>query len=59
MFSFDVLIFFLTLYKSLTVKRGGNSTILYIMLRDGGCFILVDYLQTPHFQFRYHLLWVS
>ncbi|KIM39719.1 hypothetical protein M413DRAFT_446623 [Hebeloma cylindrosporum] len=35
MFSFDVLIFFMTLYKSLTCKRDGNSTILHVMLRDG------------------------
>jgi hypothetical protein len=49
----------MTLYKSLTVKRDGNPTILYVMLRDGGCFILVDYLQTLHFRFRYYLFWVS
>jgi len=41
MFSFDTLIFFMTLYKSLRGKRDGNSTILNVMLRDGGCFFLV------------------
>jgi hypothetical protein len=35
MLCFDIMIFSMTLYKSLTYKRGGSTTILFVMLRDG------------------------
>ncbi|KDR76380.1 hypothetical protein GALMADRAFT_247831 [Galerina marginata CBS 339.88] len=35
MFCFDILIFSLTLYKSLTHQRGRTTTILHVMMRDG------------------------
>ena len=36
MLGFDVLIFLMTIYKSLTRKRGnGDSTILHVVIRDG------------------------
>jgi len=43
MFSFEVLIFFMTLYKSLMCKQrlNGNYTIVYVMIRDGECFFFL------------------
>lgn len=40
MFSFEVVIFFMTLYKSLTFKRhhNGSSTIVHVMFRDGNIY---------------------
>ncbi|KAF9485255.1 hypothetical protein BDN70DRAFT_871667 [Pholiota conissans] len=35
MLCFDILIFCMTLYKSLTSRNDGNSNILHVMLRDG------------------------
>jgi hypothetical protein len=36
----DLLIFALTLYKSITEIRYGGSTIMRVLLRDGSCFQL-------------------
>lgn len=39
MLCFDILIFCMTLYKSLTNKNNGNSNILRVMLRDGALYV--------------------
>jgi len=38
MLAFDVIIFVMTLYKSITRKREGDSTILHVIIRDGAIY---------------------
>lgn len=58
---FDVLIFAMTLYKSLTLPRGGGIGLLTILIRDGTYLLIIIPLaaiRTEH-PCRCDLFWVS
>jgi hypothetical protein len=46
MLSFDVVVFLMTLYKSLSIGRAGDRTLLNVLVRDGAMYFAVIALAT-------------